>query len=572
MTESGAKEGNGLEGKTAQEPEVSLRHWVALVGAMLGAFMAVLDIQITNASLNDILGSLGSTLDEGSWVSTSYLAAEIVVIPLTGWLLDVFSPRRYLLANTALFLIFSVACAWSWNLSSLIVFRALQGFTGGVLIPAAFNLVLQLLPPAKRGLGFALFGMTATFAPAIGPTIGGWLTDNYGWGSIFYLNLVPGILLIGAVAWGLDKKPTRLALLRNGDWWGIGSMAIGLGSLIVFLEEGNRNDWLNSGFISTMGAIAAISLCLCVIVELRGRRPFVNLRLLARRNFAIATVVGMAFGAGMYGATYLLPMYLAQVQGYNAQQIGLTIMWSGLPQLLMMPAAVLLLRRFDSRVLLTAGLVLFGLSSFLNSALTNLSAYDQLRWTQLVRALGMPLVIVPITTLATGLIEPEQSGSASALFNMFRNLGGSIGIALLATQLDVREKLHSARLVDSVSAFSSTTVERLNEIAGQLVLRGDESVTAWHQAVGVVVGRVRREAFVMAYNDCFFILGSLLLGAVLFVWFCRPGAKRKAERRAVKPYAFSTSFDDHSVFSARWIFKTANGLCLFGNARSGGTA
>ena len=501
---------------------VSARHWVALLGAMLGAFMAVLDIQITNASLPDILGSLGSTLDEGSWVSTSYLVAEIIVIPLTGWLSIVFSPRRYLLANAILFLVFSVACAWSWNLSSLIVFRALQGFTGGVLIPMAFNLVLSLLPPAKRGLGFALFGMTATFAPAIGPTIGGWLTDNYGWASIFYLNLVPGVLLIAAVAWGLEAQRPQLALFSKGDWWGIGSMALGLGSLIVFLEEGNRNDWLNSPFIAAMGLIAAVSLTACVIIELNTLNPFVNLRLLARLNFGIGSLIGMAFGAGMYGATYLLPMYLAQVQNYNAQQIGQTIMWSGLPQIFMMPVAVLLLKRFDARILLTVGLVLFSGSSFMNAALTNVSAYDQLRWTQLIRALGMPLVIVPITTLATGSIEPAQAGSASALFNMFRNLGGSIGIALLATQLDLREKLHSVRLGETITAFNSATAERVNSLTQQFVSRGAEAVTAGRQAVGALAGTVRREAFVMAYGDCFFILGALLLAMVVFVWFCRP--------------------------------------------------
>ena len=505
----------------ALENSVSVRHWIALIGAMLGAFMAVLDIQITNASLPDILGSLGSTLDEGSWVSTSYLVAEIVVIPLTGWLSDVFSTRRYLLINAALFLLFSVACAWSWNLSSLIVFRALQGFTGGVLIPTAFNLVLKLLPPSKRGLGFALFGMTATFAPAIGPTVGGWLTDNYGWGSIFYLNLIPGVLLLAAVAWGLETQRANFSLLLKGDWWGIAFMAVGLGSLIVFLEEGNRNDWLNSSFIATMGAIAAASLLLWVVVELKGARPFVNLRLLGRRNFGLGAVIGMAFGAGMYGATYLLPMYLAQVQGYNALQIGQTIMWSGMPQLLMMPLAVLLLRRIDARLLLTIGLVLFSASSFLNATLTNLSAYDQLRWTQIVRALGMPLVIVPITTLATGLIEPEQSGSASALFNMFRNLGGSIGIALLATQLDLREKLHSVRLGEAVSVFSSATTNQLAQLTQQLAARGVESVTAAQQALGVLAGKLRREAFVMAYSDCFFLLGALLLAMVVFVWFCR---------------------------------------------------
>jgi len=299
-------------------------------------------------------------------------------------------------------------------------------------------------------------------------------------------------------------------------------MALGLGSLIVFLEEGNRNDWLNSPFIAAMGLIAAVSLTACVIIELNTLNPFVNLRLLARLNFGIGSLIGMAFGAGMYGATYLLPMYLAQVQNYNAQQIGQTIMWSGLPQIFMMPVAVLLLKRFDARILLTVGLVLFSGSSFMNAALTNVSAYDQLRWTQLIRALGMPLVIVPITTLATGSIEPAQAGSASALFNMFRNLGGSIGIALLATQLDLREKLHSVRLGETITAFNSATAERVNSLTQQFVSRGAEAVTAGRQAVGALAGTVRREAFVMAYGDCFFILGALLLAMVVFVWFCRP--------------------------------------------------
>jgi DHA2 family multidrug resistance protein len=344
-----------MAGSTAVDA-VSARHWVALLGAMLGAFMAVLDIQITNASLNDILGSLGATLEEGSWISTSYLVAEIIVIPLTGWLSDVFSARRYLMVNAALFLAFSVACGWAWNLESMIVFRALQGFTGGVLIPMAFNLVLKLLPPAKRGLGFALFGMTATFAPAIGPTIGGWLTDNYGWPAIFYLNLLPDALLIGAVAWGLESEKLRLALLRRGDWGGIGTMAVGLGSLIVFLEEGNRNDWLNSQFIATLGGTAVVFLSACIVIELVRREPFINLRLLADRNFGLGTIISTSFGIGMYGVMYLLSLYLAQVQGYNAQQIGRTIMWSGVPQLFMMPVAAALLRWFDARVLLTLGL------------------------------------------------------------------------------------------------------------------------------------------------------------------------------------------------------------------------
>jgi DHA2 family multidrug resistance protein len=268
--------------------------------------------------------------------------------------------------------------------------------------------------------------------------------------------------------------------------------------------------------------VAVISLIGWFTIELNVAKPFVNLRLLARRNFGLGAIIGMVFGAGMYGATYLLPLYLAQVQGYNAQQIGQTIMWSGMPQLVMMPLAVVLLRRFDARLLLTIGLVLFSASSFLNASLTSFSGYDQLRWTQLIRAIGMPLVIVPITTLATGLIEPEQSGSASALFNMFRNLGGSIGIAMLATQLDLREKFHSVRLGEAVTAFSSSSVSQLGQLAQQLAGRGSESIAAGQQALVMVAGKLRREAFVMAYSDCFFLLGALIISMVVLVWFCRP--------------------------------------------------
>lgn len=504
------------------EDRVPLRHWIALLGAMLGAFMAVLDIQITNASLSNILGTLGGTLEEGSWISTSYLVAEIVVIPVSGWMAQVFSTRRYILVNTAIFLLSSIACAWAWNLGSMIAFRAIQGLSGGVLIPIAFNLVLKLLPPSRRGAGFAVFGMTATFAPAIGPTIGGWLTENFGWPSIFYLNVIPGVLLMTAIALCLDREPMQLWRLRHGDWWGIATAAVGLGSLIIFLEEGNRHDWFNSRFIVTTGAIAACSLAACIGIELRLREPFIHLRLLARRNFALSAIISAAFGAGMYGATYLLPLFLAQIQGYNAQDIGRTIMWSGVPQLFMMPVAALLLRRFDARPLLTIGLILFAASAFMNALLTNLTAYEQLKAAQLVRALGMPLVIVPLTTLATTNIEPSLAGSASALFNMLRNLGGSIGLALLATQLNTREKFHSVRLGESVSIFHPSTVERLDRLTAALVASGRDAVTAAQGALQGLALAIRREAYVMAYADCFAILGVILAVMVVLVWFCRP--------------------------------------------------
>jgi DHA2 family multidrug resistance protein len=504
----------------AAEP-VPLRRWAAVLGSMLGAFMAVLDIQITNASLKDILGSLGATLEEGSWVTTSYLVAEIVVIPLTGWLAAVFSPRRYLLGTTALFLAASVACAWAWNLESLITFRVLQGFTGGAMIPMALALVLQLLPARHHPLGFAIFGMTATFAPAIGPSIGGWLTDTYGWPWIFYMNLVPGTLMLAALAWGMAREPLQLRRFRHGDWAGVVTVATGLGCLITLLEEGNRNDWFNSGEMAALAVVAGVMLTAGTVIELRVREPFINLRLLGKPPFGVACVIGTVFGLGMYGVMYVLPVYLVRIQGYNAGQIGRTIMWSGVPQLFMMPVAALLTKRYDARWLISAGLFWFAVSCLLNGRLTHLSSHDQLRITQLIRALGMPLVIVPLTTLATRGLPQLQTGSASALFNMLRNLGGSIGIALLATQISAGETHEAQRIGAAVSLYERETVARLEALAGYFGTQGADPHSAGRLALQALDLTVRREACVAAFGAAFTLLGVILLATIPLVWLIR---------------------------------------------------
>ena len=249
-----------------------LKIWIAVIGSTLGAFMAVLNIQIVNASLADIQGAIGAGTDDGGWISTSYLIAEIVVIPLTGWLARVFSVRNYLLVNAILFLVFSVACAFAANLQQMIILRAIQGFSGGVLIPMAFTIIITMLPKAKQPIGLALFALSATFAPAIGPTIGGYLTENWGWEYIFYVNLVPGALMVAMLWASLDRAPMNLGLLAKGDWPGIVTMAIGLAALQTVLEEGNKDDWFGSPFIVRLSVIAAVSLTLFLIIELT-RRP-----------------------------------------------------------------------------------------------------------------------------------------------------------------------------------------------------------------------------------------------------------------------------------------------------------
>ncbi|MDZ8051262.1 MAG: DHA2 family efflux MFS transporter permease subunit [Aulosira sp. ZfuVER01] len=511
-----------IQQNTALPPEkIPLRTWIGVLASMLGAFMAVLDIQITNASLQEIQASLGATLEEGSWISTAYLVAEIVVIPLTGWLSRVFSLRRYLIVNTVLFIFFSICCAWSWNLNSMIIFRALQGFSGGILIPSAMTVVLTTLPPSKQSVGLAAFAITAVFAPSIGPTLGGWLTENFSWQYNFYINVFPGVLMLAGVWYGIKQDQLQLQLLKQGDWWGIISMAIGLGSLQVVLEEGSRKDWFGSALIVRLSAIAVIFIALFLFIELTRKQPFINLRLVLRRNFGLASIVNVSLGVGLYGSIYILPLYLAQIQKYNALQIGEVLIWAGIPQLFIIPFIPKLMQRIDVRLMVGVGVSLFAVSAFMNAGMTSQTGLDQLRWSQLVRAMGQPLIMVPLSSIATAGLNPKEAGSASGLFNMMRNLGGSLGIAALATLLTNREQFHSNRLGDSVSLYNPETQQRIDQMTQYFISRGADLSTAQNQAIASISNIVRREAFVMAFNDCFYFIGIALLLSGLAIIFIK---------------------------------------------------
>lgn len=507
----------------------SLRTWIAVIGSTLGAFMAVLNIQIVNASLADIQGAIGAGIDDGGWISTAYLVAEIVVIPLTGWLSRVYSIRIYLLTNAILFLAFSVACAFARNLQEMIVLRAFQGFCGGVLIPVAFTITITLLPKAKQPIGFALFALSATFAPAIGPTIGGYLTENWGWQYIFYVNLIPGALMVGMLWVSLERAPMQLSLLRQGDWAGITTMAIGLGTLQTVLEEGNKDDWFGSSFIVRLSLIAAISLSLFLWIELRSERPLLNLKLLTRWNFGFSTLASFLLGVALYGAVFILPVYLARIQGYNAQQIGMVLAWTGLPQLLLIPLVPRLMQRFDTRILVIVGFALFAVSNFMNIELTAAYASDQLFWPNILRAVGQALVMVPLSAVATAGIDSQNAGSASALFNMMRNLGGAVGIALLQTFLTKREQFHSNVLVQAVSPFEDSTRARLDRLSRYFLAHGvSDRAAATHQAI-VAIGRtVQKQAYTMAFSDAFYLLGAALVAALVACMMLRKPSRVEA--------------------------------------------
>ncbi|TCL68266.1 MDR family MFS transporter [Rhizobium sp. BK251] len=492
-----------------------LRMWCAVVGSTLGAFMAVLNIQIVNASLADIQGAIGAGKDDGGWISTSYLIAEIVVIPLSGWLAQVFSIRKYLLTNAILFLVFSVACAFAANLEQMIVLRAIQGFAGGVLIPMAFTIIITLLPKPKQPIGLALFALSATFAPAIGPTIGGYLTENYGWEFIFYVNLVPGLLMVGLLWASLDEAPMNFGLLAKGDWPGIATLAIGLAALQTVLEEGNKEDWFGSEFIVQLSIVAAASLTLFLIIEFKTANPLLNLRLLARRNFGFGILANTMLGIALYGSAFVLPIYLARIQGYNSEQIGMVLAWTGIPQLILIPLVPKLMKIIDVRLLIAVGFALFAASNFMNVHMTGDYAADQLFWPNVIRAIGQALVFAPLSVVATAGIEQENAGSASALFNMMRNLGGAVGIASLQTFISKREQFHSNILTNSISIFEEATRTRVAKLTNYFMNHGvSDPATATHKALVAIASSVRKQANIMAFSDAFFLLGAGLIVAL----------------------------------------------------------
>ena len=520
------RRGGSPAGKTAEK--ASLTAWVAVLASMIGAFMAILNIQITNASLLDIEGGIGTGVDNGAWISTSYLIGEIVVIPLTDYLSKVFSFRRYIIGNTILFALFSMACAFARDLPSMIAMRGLQGFAGGVLIPMAFTMVLTKLPKAQQPIGLAAFALAVTFAPAIGPTIGGYLTENYGWQTIFFVNTAPSAVMVIALAFTLEREPMKLSLLKEGDWAGIITMAIGLSALQTVLEEGNKDDWFDSPFILRLAIVAAVFLSAFVAIELNVRKPLLNLRLLKSRNFGIGVLVNTLMGFALFGTVYVLPQYLGQVQRYNAEQIGNVLAWTGLPQLLLIPLVPLLMKRFDARYIGALGLGLFAASSFMNITLSPDVAGDQLLIPNIVRAAGQALMLAPISAITTAGISPSDAGTASGLSNMLRNLGGAVGTATLATVLTKREQFHSNIIGQSVTLYRDEVRQRIADLTNYFLSHGiSDPATAKHQAIVAIGNIVKRQALIMGFSDTFAVIGVILAIAAFALLLTRkvkPGA------------------------------------------------
>ena len=386
----------------------------------------------------------------------------------------------------------------------------------------AFTMVMTMLPKAQQPIGLALFALTATFAPAIGPTIGGYLTENYGWQTIFFVNTPPSIVMVVALAFTLERQPMRLSLLKEGDWAGIVTMAIGLAAFQTVLEEGNKDDWFASPLIFRLAIVAAVFLTAFIAIELTVEKPLVSLRLLRRRNFGIGVFANVMVGFALFGSVYILPQYLGQAQGYNAEQIGNVLAWTGLPQLLLIPLVPLLMKRFGARYVGFVGISIFSASCFMNVMLSPDSAGDQFLVPNIVRAIGQALVLTPISAITTGGIAPSEAGAASGLSNMLRNLGGAVGTATLATVLTKREQFHSNIIGQSVTLYRDEVRQRIAGLTNYFLSHGvSDPAAAQHQAIAALAKIVKREALILAFGDTFAVIGVVLAIAAVAILFAR---------------------------------------------------
>ena len=503
----------------AAEPVITPKLIGAFVALASGMFMAILDIQIVASSLNEIQAGLSASSSEIAWVQTAYLVAEIVMIPLTGFLSRALSTRYLFAICAAGFTVFSVLCASSSSIGEMIVWRAAQGFIGGAMIPVVFSAAFTAFPKNRTAMIAAIVGLIATLAPTVGPTVGGYLTSTFSWHWLFLINVVPGIAVTVTVLLLVDFDRPELSLLRRVDWTGLITLAAFLGSLEYVLEEGAGKDWFNDQTITSFSIVAIVSGIAFFWRALTAAEPIVDIGAFADRNFWTGSLFSFVLGVGLYGLTFLLPIFLARVRGYDAMEIGDTVYVAGAFMMLAAPLVGTLAQKVDPRLLIAFGLALFGLSCFQLVPLTKDWAYWELFVSQAMRGFAMMFCMVPSSVLALGTLPPERIKNASGLFNLTRNLGGAFGLAVLTTLLNKRMDLHVARLHEAVNWARSAATERLSTLTDgfSTALGADAS----HQALSVMQNTVRREALVMAFSDVFLIVAVLFVAVVLLVPLAR---------------------------------------------------
>ncbi|WP_242559348.1 DHA2 family efflux MFS transporter permease subunit [Pandoraea capi] len=485
--------------------------WIAVAAGALGALLATLDISITNSALPQIQGQIGASGTEGTWISTGYLMSEIVMIPLAAWLTRVLGLRRFLMLNAVFFTLFSMMCGASSSLPEMVIGRIGQGFAGGAMIPTAQMIIRTRLPRHQMGVGMAMFGLIVLLGPLLGPVVGGWLTENANWRWCFFLNLPLSAAIVTLLILGLKREPTNLQAFLKADWLGIVGLAIGLSSLTVVLEEGQRERWFDSHMIIWLSILSALGIGMMLVAQFTAEKPIVKLSLLGNKNYASVIYIVFTVGAGLYGVSYLLPQFLATIAGYNAQQSGNIMLLSGLPAFLMMPFLPRLISRVDIRLLVILGLLFFFASCMLDIDLTAQSVGHDFTLSQLLRGVGQMLAMMPLNQASMAAVEAQDAGDAAGLYNMARNLGGSVGLALLGTLIDRRTDYHDAVLRESLTANNPMGQEHLSANAASFFAQSGDMVHAQLQATAQLAAEIARQASVITFSETFYALGIALL-------------------------------------------------------------
>jgi MFS transporter, DHA2 family, multidrug resistance protein len=492
----------GMMNPAAVSERIPPKRLFAFLIMVFGMFMSILDIQIVSASLAEIQAGLSASQSEVSWVQTSYLIAEVIAIPLSGFMSRALGTRLLFAISASGFTIASFFCGFASTLEQMIIWRAIQGFLGAGMIPTVFASAYTVFPRSKFYIVGPIIGLVATLAPTVGPTVGGIITDWMSWHWLFFINIAPGIGITIGVLILCDFDEPHFELLEHFDWWGLLFMAGFLGTLEYVLEEGPRYEWLQDTSIAICAAVCAISCIAFFWRVLTAREPIVDLTTFTDRNFGIGCLIALFIGVGLYGLTYMYPRYLAEVRGYSALMIGETMFVSGITMFLVAPIIGRLMTIVDMRLLIAAGLIIFAAGSYQMTWITKDYDFWELFVPQVLRGIGMMCAMVPTNTIAIGTLPPERVKNASALFNLMRNLGGAVGLAVINQVLNERTDLHIARLQERVTWGNATATETLTMLTQKMQGMGDAAMMAMKQLSQIV----HRQAAVMGYGDAFFML------------------------------------------------------------------
>ncbi|QOV70844.1 DHA2 family efflux MFS transporter permease subunit [Citrobacter sp. BDA59-3] len=499
----------------------TLTDWIAVAAGAAGALMATLDVSITNSALPQIQGAVGATGTEGTWITTGYMMSEIVMIPLVAWLTKWLGLRNLLVMNATLFIFFSFLCGFSSSLLFLIAARVGQGFCGGAMIPTAQSIVRTRLPLHQLPVGMTAFGLTVIMGPLLGPVVGGWLTENANWSWCFFINGPICLVMLVMLLCGLPAEKIKSHEFVKADWLGIAGLALGLSTLIAILEEGQRENWFESTMICRLSVISVTGLLMIIMSQIYVEKPVLNLRLFRNKSFSSVIIIIFVTGIVLYGIAYLVPQFLSHIAGYNAEQSGGVLLLAGIPALLLMYILPRLVTKVDIRLIVIPGLVLFAISCFMDTSLSIQSSGDSFVISQLVRGTAQMLCMMPLNQAAMAAVTKEESGDAAGLYNMARNLGGAIGLALIGTFLDRREAFHNTVLRESVHASSPVAQSKFEALAGSSV-GGDSHVISAAQLVKMIA----QQSSVLAYNETYFVLMvSILLCIPMAFLLKRPQKK-----------------------------------------------